>query len=365
MISSYWENGIRIYYGNKAGEFINSTYLFTGVHGREVRCVDINNDGHIDIVTTTSGSGHTISLHVFINKGDGTFLPQQIYPSLLDTCKEIFITDKNNDGLPDVVVSSSFSWLLFYYQQPDGSFKAQYRPTNTTARVNFCDVNQDNREDLLLLYASFDNMPGTDSMLILLNTGDTSFSEPYKVPQFNSHKIRPTQVRMADFNRDGYQDMLVNQVDWLGDYDDTLFYMMGRANAGFYDPVAISMPANVLYCQLADLNKDGFPDLIVSCDNNTLYTFFNSNGKALETTTELLVYPNPASSRLFLKGLPEGGIPLPCTMPMALYYKPSSLPPGGGVAPYTLYPLAFITSAYPDPVKRQPGHSGNFEAGAQ
>lgn len=306
VISSYWENGFRLYYGNAAGDYDQSIYFFTGVHGREIRCTDINKDGYTDIITTTSGSGRTISLHVFINKGDGTFHPQQVYPSVLDTCTEIFFTDKNNDGLMDVVVSSSFPWLLFYYQQPDGTFKEKYRPTYTTARVGFSDVNQDNREDLILLYSSFDNMPGSDSMLILLNTGDTAFSAPFRVPQFTSQKIRPVHLRLGDINRDGFQDMVVTQLDMDGEYDDTVFYMKGKANGVFHDPVAISLPARVLYTQLADINQDGYPDLVASCDNNMIYTLFNKQGKGGELTGELLLYPNPATHSLFVKGLPGG-----------------------------------------------------------
>lgn len=306
VISSYWDNGFRIYYGNAAGNFDSGVYMPTDVHGREIRCTDINKDGHIDIITTTSGSGRTISLHVFINKGDGTFHPKQTYPSMLDTCTEIFFTDKNNDGLMDVVVSSSFPWLLFYYQQPDGSFVAKYRPTYTTARVGFSDVNQDNRDDLVLLYSSFDNMPGSDSMLILLNAGDTAFAAPYRIPQFAANKIRPTQVRMADINNDGYQDMVVNQLDMGGEYDDTVFYMTGKANAGFNEPVAVAMPANVLWTQLADIDKDGYIDLVASCDNSTIYTLFNNKGKGSAPATELLIYPNPALNRIYLKGLPAG-----------------------------------------------------------
>lgn len=62
----------------------------------------------MDIVSTTSGLGQTISLHVFVGKGDGTFENKRTYPSVLDTSKDIFITDQNNDGRRDVAVSSSF-----------------------------------------------------------------------------------------------------------------------------------------------------------------------------------------------------------------------------------------------------------------
>lgn len=306
VLSSYWDNGIRVYYGDPSGQFNTGTYFATGVHGREVVCADINNDGYDDIVTTTSGSGQKISLHVFINKGDGTFHPQQSYPSVLDTCRELFLTDKNKDGLLDIVVSSSFPWVLFYYQQPDGSFVARYRPTYTTARVAIADVNNDNKEDLLLLYASFDNMPGSDSIVVLLNTVDTAYAPAYKIPQFASNKLRPTDLRLADINRDGYQDMVMNQLDLDGAYDDTVFYMTGRPDGTFNQPVAIPLPANVQTIRLADIDNDGYPDLLAACEDNKLYTVFNRKGQGQSPAAQLLVFPNPATHKVFLQGLPEG-----------------------------------------------------------
>lgn len=306
VLSSYWDNGIRVYYGNAAGQFNNSTYFATGVHGREVICADINKDGYDDIVTTTSGSGNTISLHVFINKGDGTFHPKQSYPSMLDTCREIFITDKNNDGLLDIVVSSSFPWVLFFYQQPNGSFVPRYRPTYTAARVAIADINNDRKDDLLLLYASFDNMPGSDSLVVYLNTGDTAYATGYKVPQFASHKLRPTDLRVADINRDGYQDLVMNQLDLDGSYDDTVFYMTGRQDGTFSSPVAIPLPANVQTIQLADIDQDGYPDLLAACEDDKIYTVFNQGAGGSESADRVQLFPNPAAGRLFLQGLPPG-----------------------------------------------------------
>lgn len=115
VISSYWNNGITIWFGQSSGQLAKGSYLYTGTHGRAVKCVDINKDGIMDIVSTTSGSGRTISLHVFVGKGDGSFETKRTYPSLLDTCKEIFITDQNADGRWDVVVSSSFPWVLIFF----------------------------------------------------------------------------------------------------------------------------------------------------------------------------------------------------------------------------------------------------------
>ena len=135
VIASYWNNGLKIYFGKGSNQFSEGVYMATGVHGRNVRCVDINRDGHVDIVASTSGSGQTISLHVFLGRGNGSFQAKQSFLSVLDTARELYIIDKNNDGRLDVIVSSSFPWFVMFLQQTDGSFQPSYHPTFTTAQL--------------------------------------------------------------------------------------------------------------------------------------------------------------------------------------------------------------------------------------
>ncbi len=304
VISSYWANGFKIFLGKGTGQFSEGVYVATGVHGRAVKCVDINKDGKTDIVSVTSGSGNTISLHVFIGKGDGSFLPKKTFPSVLDTSKDIFITDKNGDGLPDVAVSSSFPWLVIFYQMPEGNFVPGYVPTYTPARINFHDFDKDGRQDLLLLYSSYDNTSGSDSMVIKLNTGNDGFSDAIKITQFQQAKLRPYNVQIADVNDDGHADIFMNHTDMEGYSTDTLFYMLGGGNLSFNSPQSIVMPAKIAAFDLADLNADGKKDLIVSCSSKNLYVSLNSLAEADEFPSEIMVYPNPARSFIRLKGLP-------------------------------------------------------------
>lgn len=303
VISSYWDNGFKIYFGSASGNFAQSLYMATGVHGREIKCVDINKDGKTDILAITSGSGQTISLHVFINRGDGTFWPKKTFPSMLDASKEIAITDKNGDGLPDVVVSSFFPSIVFFIQQPDGSFIPNYWYTFTNFPPVFGDLDRDNKEDMVLLYPSFDNAPGSDSMIIRLNAGDSSFSPSIRVQQFEGRKIRPYRAAMADIDLDGYPDFFMDHLDIDGQFTDTVWYMHGQGSAGFDVPAPIKMPAKVLRIKLADMDSDGYADLVASCDNNTICIAFNKTGFQDPPVTEIQVYPNPARSNIFIKGL--------------------------------------------------------------
>ena len=307
VISSYWHNGFAIYWGQGGGRLQAGPFLPTGVHGRAVTCVDINKDGKMDIVSTTSGSGRTIALHVFLGRGDGSFEEKRSFPSVLDTSKDIIITDKNGDGLPDVVVTSSFPWFVLFKQAPDGSFTPQYYPTWTPARVALADMNSDGREDLLLLYASFDNLPGSDSLVVRFNEGGDAFSESVRVESFGVHKLRPSHLLVADLNRDGHKDLVLNHHDLDGEPTDTVAYLMGSGGAQFAAPQWVVAPSPVLYTKLADMNSDGWEDLLVSGAGGTVSIALNKGGRIGEEQQRLLVYPNPAKEGIYVaSGLKSG-----------------------------------------------------------
>lgn len=304
VISSYWDNGFRVYNGNPANNFIQSTYYATGMHNRALKCTDINKDGLTDIVTVTSGSWRTIHLHVFINTGNGSFKEKQTFASVLDTSKDLFIIDKNNDGLPDIAVSSSFAWVLFFMQTPDGNFEPRYWPTNSMAQVTFGDADKDGKEDLFLLYTSFDNNPGSDSLVIQRNTGGSSFASSIVVPQLAQYHVRSTIIRLADINNDGYKDIFVNHCDPEGNITDTLYYLLATGPFSFGAPVAIQLPAPLLTMELADLNADGYADLVVSTNNKTIYVALgNKTENNTDQSPDIRTYPNPAHTSLHIDGL--------------------------------------------------------------
>jgi hypothetical protein len=301
VISSYWNNGFTLWFGQPSGQLTKGPYMYTGTHGRNIKCVDINKDGIVDIVSSTSGSGRTISLHVFIGKGDGTFASKRTYPSVLDSCKDIFVTDQNGDGRWDIVVTSSFPWVLVFVQQADGHFTPTYHPTFHSARPALADVNNDGKEDLILLYASFDNEPGSDSLIIKLNNGTDYLSPSIRVSAFENRKIRPYKIRVADINHDRFADLVFNHTDMDGFPTDSVFYMLGKGQAQFEEPVVLKVPGNVAFITLADVNGDSWDDLIVSCATKTINVYLNQWVRSEGEEKQVQIYPNPATTCFYIK----------------------------------------------------------------
>ncbi len=303
IISSYWDNGFRIFWGNHKGDYSQNKYFGAAGHGKNIKCVDINKDGSTDILFTTSGSGQPITLYVYINKGNGEFEAARTFPSMLDTSKEILITDKNGDGLPDIVVSSSFPWLLFYFQQPGGSFKAQYWETFTTAYTVFKDLDHDGNEDMIMLYPSFENIAGSDSIIIKKSLAGDGFAESVRVPLLANKKIKPSIILVHDINNDGKQDILLNHLSITDERTDTAYYMLGRGNFVFDEPVLVRMPGAVVKMQLVDINADSYPDWIVSCTNNTIAVALNNKDIDNTPVDGIRLYPNPSAGELYIDRL--------------------------------------------------------------
>lgn len=174
--------------------------------------------------------------------------------------------DLNNDGLPDLVVVSSFSDnLTILLNDEDGTFKkgpqisTGARPTD----VVIADLNGNGNQDLAV--APF----GENVVEVYLNDGGASFQSknPYSVG------AAPTTLAARDVDRDGALDLLVGssgeeRIDVLGNDGQGRFPQNGplraSVNLGF-------VPASISANDVSDVSGndgpetgDGFVDLIVS-----------------------------------------------------------------------------------------------------
>ncbi len=124
-----------------------------------------------------------------------------------------------------------------------------------------CDINDDGRPDMVVANAS-ENSPALDpGSYILLNEGKGFPDKPsLRIPSVRAHG-----VCCADINRDGYLDLIFSG---FRNPDITIFY----GNAGGFDmehPHRIRLEhEGVLYSEprwiyLADLNNDGWLDLVI------------------------------------------------------------------------------------------------------
>jgi Bacterial Ig-like domain (group 3)/FG-GAP-like repeat len=278
--------GVAILFGNGDGTFQQPAVLYaTDIQLSSVAVGDFNGDGVPDIVVS---SNPLDTLTVLLNKGDGSFKGARDYepfvisstnirggfPNNFPQPVSVAFGDFNGDGKPDLAVSDNANIdVAIYLNNGDGTFKenANYRtdPTQYSYGPNnvaVADLNRDGKLDLVAGGSS-----GT-SFSTMLGNGDGTF-QPAVVYQQNLGGS--TTLAVADVNGDGIPDVIFNATQTtFGGNPYALYVALGNGDGTFKAPVATSDICSssgfgpVIYVAVADVNRDGKPDILASCSNN-------------------------------------------------------------------------------------------------
>jgi hypothetical protein len=213
-------------------------------HPTSIAAGDFNHDGHVDLAATAFGEKDTVS--VYINKGDGTFEDQVIYP-MGRWPEQIATADFDGDGFIDIAISS----------------------------LNPCF--------------------GSDcqsSIAILRNLGDGTFSAPTFVP---SGGIYANALVVGDMNGDQRPDLVVTNDP---DPHTTFAVILNRGHGAFDAPVtyALGLAQSVT---LGDLDGNGTLDVVLGIFSRSaaqLATFFNDGTGSLTQGPTYTYGPDAGSS---------------------------------------------------------------------
>jgi hypothetical protein len=225
------------------------------VHAYEMAIGDFDGDQKLDVAATIGPLG----LDILKGKGDGTFGPPVNYPVPLGAAR-IVVTDVNHDGKRDLVVaySPAVSQLL---GNGDGSFGSAVIVDDKSfvglKALATADVNNDGNADLLLVGS------GSPRVLILyLGKGDGSYQAKTKIPLNTSNY--PIALAVADFNRDGFVDVVVGLSNEYPGYIPSRL-LLGKGDGTFQTPQRLPYTSGVDWYGVAtaDMNVDGWPDLLL------------------------------------------------------------------------------------------------------
>ncbi len=185
----------------------------------------------------------------------------------------VIVDDFDNDGYLDIVTSSwSLDESMHYYKNNgDGTFtdltvKSGLNKIKGGLNIVQADYNNDGYPDILVLRGAWLGEYGLQPKTLLKNNGDGTFTDV--TVESGILSFSPTQSGVwADFNNDGWLDLFIaNETSDSAHPHPNELYLNNRD--GTFTEVGKEAHCNDLaFCKgvtVADYNHDGWPDIFIS-----------------------------------------------------------------------------------------------------
>ncbi|WP_336686355.1 T9SS type A sorting domain-containing protein [Chryseobacterium bernardetii] len=288
-------------YINKNGALVHTQALDSLISGK-LEVADFNADGFQDIVVAGKDANDDPYLAVLMNDGTGNLVINQIPSEISDV--SLSVGDLNNDGYYDFIISGDVNYnavvKTYLYSPANQNF---YEGTATglyslggPGMIQLFDFNNDNHLDVLL--GGFDwASPDIPSLTKVFKNNSTE------------QNIKPTAPTNLNLTKNGSRFNFT----WSGATDDKT-----PVNALRYEIKVGSTPNSQDIARYIVTTPSWFLDLdpaiqnvywsVRSIDASKVYSDASLQGSlsTRENTDnhekELLIYPNPASDKVYIKG---------------------------------------------------------------
>lgn len=246
---------------------------------------DLNEDDYMDIFHSTGADNGT--LQIIFGRGDGTFAPAQSLATGLTTAgltpfSDNEMGDMNGDGHLDLVTILNAA-VYVQLGNGDGTFKVARTfamPSGTSRDMDIGDINNDGKADVVVADFSISN-----TISIFLGNGDGTLQSRQTIAAGSN----PSSIQTADFNNDGWLDMIV------GAGSSNVF--LGNGDGTFR--IALTIAEGVSAGDVGDINNDGYVDFVGHNHTTNVQLVLLSNGDGtFQTPTTSVVSGAPRGTNL-------------------------------------------------------------------
>ncbi len=242
-------------------DFAANRFVLTGEAPVDLLAVDLDGDGHQDLVTANYGDyeEQVGSVSVLLGNGRGDFEPHRDFPVLGSQVRTLIATDVDRNGHVDLLVVSygaigAASGVISLLRGLPGGQLGVPEAIATGASfssVSNADVNEDGWPDLVAAADSSD-------VLVIRNDGSGSFLPPTTLIVGPGTIV----VRAGDFDEDGHVDLACANRGVYPSYFGSLSVLRGDGTGAFGPREDIYSGPVVWELFVDDVDADGHLDLL-------------------------------------------------------------------------------------------------------
>jgi len=235
----------------------HETSIPTGKGPKCIAVADVNQDGKLDLIVANADDGNVT---VLLGDGRGSFQAAKGSPVPAGHLpNDIAVADMNHDGHPDLVIANTDSpYLTILLGDGKGGFQpAPGSPIDVHSYPHPHGVavgafSSDGKLDVVT------DSWGNNQIELLEGDGKGGLRTPGRF--FHVGRRPYERLRSADFNKDGFPDVVTTNLD-----DGTVTILLGDGKGGFHESQGSPFQAGAKPWEVAidDVNKDGNVDLAI------------------------------------------------------------------------------------------------------
>ncbi|MHB9071601.1 MAG: FG-GAP repeat domain-containing protein [Sedimentisphaerales bacterium] len=289
------------FYGSGNNLYVNANGVIETIHR-----FDVNNDGYVDIAMANN--------HDYIERG-----PTHIYTMVEKQKKEwdrqqlandsgwiSRILDIDKDGFADLIVvngengvtSALSSYVYWGTPEGIGSMRTEL-PTMGAYDVAVIDINLDGRLDMIFPSAWQDHHNPGKPILARIYLADNERKFTDATQKYALSGTAAVSVTATDLNKDGFPDLVMANYRNEHNYNTESFIYWGTKDGFDTETPSLLSTYAPLHVITADLNHDGWDDIIFS-GGNQIRIFWNKSGQFVNS--EYLLIEEQGYSTAFCKG---------------------------------------------------------------